>query len=67
MLGGKLKNLPIARGLMQREVAAALEVDAAYISKMESNDKPVSRQNFKKISKMLGVSERELLIWWLAD
>ena len=52
---------------MQREVAVALEVDAAYISKMESNDKPVSRQHLKKLSRMLGVSEQELLTWWLAD
>lgn len=67
MLGEKLKNLRIDRGLMQREVAAALEVDAAYISKMESNDKPVSHQHLKKLSRMLCVSEQELLTWWLAD
>ena len=43
MLGQKLKELREARGLLQRQVAAELDVDTAYISKMENNDKPVSK------------------------
>ena len=42
MLGEKLKELRESKGLLQRQVAAELDVDTAYISKMENNDKPVS-------------------------
>jgi transcriptional regulator with XRE-family HTH domain len=67
MLGEKLKELREAKGLVQRQVAAILEVDTAYISKMESNEKPVSRQYLKKLSETLGIGEEELLTLWLAD
>lgn len=66
MLGEKLKELREAKGLVQRQVAAALEVDTAYISKMESNEKPVSRNHLKKLSRLLGIGEKELFAIWLA-
>jgi transcriptional regulator with XRE-family HTH domain len=67
MLGEKLKELREAKGLVQRQVAAELQVDTAYISKMESNEKPVSRLHLRKLAKLLGISEEELLSLWLAD
>ncbi len=67
MLGVKLKELREARGLLQRQVAAALDVDTAYISKMENNDKPVSKSYLSKLALLYGVSERELYTLWLAD
>lgn len=67
MLGEKLKELREAKGLVQRQVAAELEVDTAYVSKMESNEKPVSRTHLKKLSELLGIDEEELLTIWLAD
>jgi len=67
MLGEKLKELREANGLVQRQVAAELEVDTAYISKMESNEKPVSRNHLKKLSVVLDIEENELLTLWLAD
>ena len=67
MLGEKLKELREAKGLVQRQVAAELEVDTAYISKMESNEKPVNRKHLKKLAFLLSISENELLTLWLAD
>lgn len=67
MLGVKLKELREAKGLMQRQVAANLQVDTAYISKMEHNEKPVSRNHLKKLSVLYNVPENELLPIWLAD
>lgn len=67
MLGEKLKELREAKGLVQRQIAAELEVDTAYISKMENNEKPVSRQHLKKLSGLLGIEEEELITLWLAD
>ena len=67
MLGEKLKELRESKGLLQRQIAAELEVDTAYISKIESNEKPLSRIHLKKIAPLLGIEEEELLILWLAD
>lgn len=38
MLGDKLRELREAKSLLQRQVTAELEVDTAYISKMQSNE-----------------------------
>jgi len=67
MLAEKLKELRESKGLVQRQVAAELEVDTAYVSKMENNDKPVSRNYLKKLAKLFSVNEDELLSIWLAD
>ncbi|MBX2939109.1 MAG: helix-turn-helix transcriptional regulator [Ferruginibacter sp.] len=67
MLGEKLRELREAKGLVQRQVAADLQVDTAYISKMEHNEKPVSRNHLKKLSKLYSVAENDLLPIWLAD
>lgn len=67
MLGEKLRELREAKGLVQRQVAADLQVDTAYISKMEHNEKPVSRNHLKKFSKLYSVAENDLLPIWLAD
>lgn len=67
MLGQKLKELRESKGLLQRQVAAELDIDTAYISKMESNDKPVSRTHLTKLARLYKVEEQELLTLWLAD
>lgn len=67
MLGERLKQCREARGLLQRQVAAELEVDTAYISKVESDEKLVSRLHLGKLAKVLGASEGELNALWLAD
>jgi transcriptional regulator with XRE-family HTH domain len=67
MLGEKLKELREAQGLVQRQVAAELDVDTAYVSKMEHNEKPVSRTHLKKLSRLYSITENELLPIWLAD
>jgi len=67
MIGGKLKELRESKGLLQREVAAKLDVDTAYISKMESDEKPVSRSYLSRLARLFDVTEEELLTVWLAD
>ncbi len=67
MLGLRLKELREAKGLLQREIAAKLEVDTAYISKVENDEKRLSKAHLSILSKLLGVAERELINLWLAD
>jgi HTH-type transcriptional regulator, competence development regulator len=55
------------KGLLIRQVAAELEVDTAFLSKMERNEKKASRQQVDKLSKVLDVEAEELLTLWLSD
>ena len=67
MLGQKLKKLRESSGLLQREVAASINLDTAYISKIEHNEKPANRTHIKKFSKLFSIDEKELIQLWLAD
>jgi transcriptional regulator with XRE-family HTH domain len=67
MLGEKIKNLREKKGLLQRQLAARLDVDTAFISKVENGEKRLSKTHLNLLSKMLGVTEKELINLWLAD
>ena len=67
MLGEKLKELRESNGLLQRQVATFLDVDTAYISKMESNCKPVSRNQLNKLAIIYKASENKLVPFWIAE
>lgn len=67
MLGAKLKELRENNGFVQRQIAAELEVDTAYISKVENEEKQLSKLHLKKISKLYKIPEKELLTLWLSD
>lgn len=56
-----------AKELLQRQVAADLQADIAYIGKMEHNEKPVKRTGLKKLSKLYSVTKNESIPIWLAD
>lgn len=67
MLGVKLKELRETNGLVQRQIAALLEVDTAYISKVEKEEKQISKNHISRLSKLFKVSEGELNSIWVAD
>ncbi len=67
MLGAKLKELREINGYVQRQIAAELEVDTAYISKVENDEKLLSKSHLKKIATLFNVAEKELVVIWLAD
>lgn len=67
LLGEKIKELREKQGLVQREIAAALEVDTAFISKVEHGERKLNRKQLNKISEKLKISEESLLILWLGD
>ena len=66
-LGDKLRQLRDEKNLMQREVGAVIEVDGAFISKVENNEKPINRNHLATLSKFFKVQEDELQTLWLAD
>lgn len=66
-LGDKLRQLRDEKNLMQREVGAVIEVDGAFISKVENNEKPINRKHLATLSKFFKIQEDELQTLWLAD
>lgn len=67
MVEEKLKKMRESEGMIQRQVATELNVDTAYVSKIENGEKPVNRNHIDKLSLLFQVSTDELLTLWLAD
>lgn len=65
--GETVRDLRESKGLLLRQVAAFLEVDTAFLSKMERNEKKASRLQVLKLAKALETAEKELLTLWLSD
>ena len=55
------------KGLFLRQVASALEVDQALISKFEKGDRKPSREQVMKFATFFGLNKNYLLIAWLSD
>jgi len=66
-LGDKLRQLREENQMAQRQVGAVIEVDGAFISKVENNEKPIKRDHLKTLAKLFKVKEVELQTLWLAD
>ena len=56
-----------SKGLLLRQVAAFLEVDTAFISKLERNERNASREQVIKLAEFLETSPDQLLTVWLAE
>ncbi len=65
--GKRIKELRENRGLFLREVGAALELDNAFISKVENEEQLLPRKHLEKLAVFLNISLEELLILWTAD
>lgn len=65
--GETVRDLRESKGLLLRQVAAFLEVDTAFLSKMERNEKKASRQQVQKLARALETAEKELMTLWLSD
>lgn len=65
--GETVRDLRESKGLLLRQVAAILEVDTAFLSKMERSEKKASRQQVQKLARALETTEKELMTLWLSD
>jgi len=65
--GEKLKELREQNGLAQRQIGAAIEVDGAFISKVEKGEKRLNRNHLPKLSDLLDVNLEDLETLWLAN
>lgn len=55
------------RGMLQRQLAAALEIDTPMYSKIERGERKAKRSQIPIMARLFEVDERELLTIWLAD
>lgn len=65
--GEKIKELRENMGLLQRQLAASLEIDTPMFSKIERGERKAKREQVVLLSKLLNFKEDELLTIWLAD
>jgi len=67
LFGKKIKELRDENGIMQRQLAALLEIDTPMFSKIERGDRRAKREQVIKLAEYFHQDEKEMLILWLAD
>ena len=67
LLGNKIRELRDEQGLLQRQLAAALEIDTPMFSKIERGDRRAKRAQVIKLAQLLHQDENDMLKLWLAD
>lgn len=67
LFANKIRRLRKDQQLLQRQLAAALEIDTPMYSKIERGERPAKRTQVIAIAKILTTDENELLALWLAD
>ena len=67
LLGTKIKSLRDEQGILQRQVAAYLEIDTPMFSKIERGDRRAKRSQVIQMATYFKVDEKEMLTLWLAD
>ena len=65
-LGKRIKELREGKGLLQRQLAAGLEIDTPMYSKIERGERRAKREQIIKLAEMLDTDKAELLTLWLA-
>lgn len=67
LLGNKIKELRNEQGVLQRQLAAYLEIDTPMFSKIERGDRRAKRSQVILVAKYFHIDEKEMLTLWLAD
>lgn len=65
--GETIRGIRENKGLLLRQVAAAIEVDTALVSKLERGERKAQREQVSKLAKFFDVPEETLLLVWLSD
>lgn len=66
-IGELLREIRESKGLLLRHVAAKLDVDPSFLSKVERGDKKPTREQVIHLAQILEASEKELLVNYLSD
>lgn len=65
--GEKIKELREDQGLLQRQLAASLEIDTPMYSKIERGERKAKREQVEQLANLLHADTRMLFSIWLAD
>ena len=67
LLGERIKELREQHGVLQRQLAALLEIDTPIFGKIERGDRRAKRTQVIQLAEYFKVDKNELLTLWLAD
>lgn len=67
LFGDRIRELRDEQGVLQRQLAALLEIDTPMFSKIERGDRRAKREQVIKLAQYLHQDEKEMLTLWLAD
>ena len=67
LLGNKIKELRDKHEVLQRQLAAYLEIYTPMFSKIERGDRRAKRSQVIMLAKYFHIDEKEMLTLWLAD
>ncbi|MAX79783.1 MAG: transcriptional regulator [Crocinitomicaceae bacterium] len=65
--GERIRQLREDKELLQRQLAASLEIDTPMFSKIERGERRAKREQVLKLAELLGTDVNDLLTLWLAD
>ncbi len=67
LLGERIRELRAEHGVLQRQLAALLEIDTPMFSKIERGDRRAKRTQVIQLAEYFKIDKNELLTLWLAD
>ena len=67
LFGNKIRALRDEQSVLQRQLAAYLEIDTCMFSKIERGDRRAKRSQVTMLAEYFHVDEKEMLTLWLAD
>ena len=67
LLGEKIKELRDEHGVLQRQLAALLEIDTPMFSKIERGDRRAKRTQVIQLAEYFKIDKHELITLWVAD
>ncbi len=65
--GNTVRALRQERGLLLREVAALLEIDPSFLSRIEKDLKTATKDHVVNLARILGADENDLMVAYLSD
>ncbi len=67
LLVDKIKELREEHGVLQRQLAALLDIGTRMFSKIERDDRYAKRTQVIQLAEYFNIDKNELLTLWLAD
>ena len=66
-LGHRIRSLRESQELLLRQVAAAIEIDQALLSKIERSERIATKNQIIGLASFFEIDERKLLTLWLGE